>query len=126
MAKVWLIGLDGASVDILEPMMAAGRLPVISGLIGRGASAVLKSNVAPITPQAWASVITGKNPGKHGVFGFVRQAPGRPPEFLSSRSIKAERLWTWFGRAGLTSLVINVPLTYPPEPLHGMMVTGMM
>lgn len=123
---VWLLGLDGATFDILDPMMKAGKLPVIAGLIKAGASGILQSSVVPFTPQAWASVITGNNPGKHGVFGFTRQIPGRPPEFLSLKSIKGDRLWTWFGRAGLRSLVANVPMTYPPEPLNGAMVTGMM
>lgn len=125
-APIWLIGLDGASFDILDPMITEGRLPVIANLLENGASGVLRSNIAPFTPQAWASVITGKNPGKHGVFGFVREMPGCPPEFLSSRSINGDRLWTWFGRGGLSSLVMNVPLTYPPEPLTGKMITGMM
>lgn len=123
---VWLIGLDGASFEILKPMMDAGALPVLSGLIDRGATGVMKSMVAPFTPQAWASVMTGNNPGKHGIFGFTRQLPGQPPEFLNLKSIKGDRLWTWFGQAGLSSLVVNVPLTYPPEPLNGAMITGMM
>lgn len=123
---VWLIGLDGVSFDILQPMIDAGRLPVLADLMMRGTTAILKSNVVPFTPQAWATVITGVNPGRHGVFGFVRQMPGRPPEFLSSKTMRGERLWTWFSRQGLTNLVVNVPLTYPPEPLNGIMITGMM
>jgi predicted AlkP superfamily phosphohydrolase/phosphomutase len=123
---VWLIGLDGASFEVLAPLIEAGRLPVLEGLIKQGASGVLKSSVVPFTPQAWASVITGANPGKHGVFGFVRQQPGRPPEFSSSKTIEGDKLWTWFGRRGLTNLIVNVPLTYPPEPLRGSMITGMM
>jgi predicted AlkP superfamily phosphohydrolase/phosphomutase len=125
-SPVWLIGLDGASFDILEPMMAAGKMPVLQRLIKQGASGILKSTIVPFTPQAWASVATGNNPGKHGVFGFVRQQPGRPPEFSSSKSIKGDKLWTWLSRRRLTSLIVNVPLTYPPEPLEGVMVTGMM
>ena len=124
--KVRLIGLDGASFEILKPMMDAGRLPVLSNLIDKGASGVLRSNTVPFTPQAWTSVITGNNPGKHGVFGFVRQTPGQPPVFLSSRAIRGEKLWSWFSRRGLKSLIVNVPVTFPPEPLNGLMITGMM
>ncbi|MDP1808521.1 MAG: alkaline phosphatase family protein [Actinomycetota bacterium] len=123
---VWLIGLDGVSFDILQPMIDAGRLPTLTDFMTRGTAGILKSNVVPFTPQAWATVITGANPGRHGVFGFVRQMPGRPPEFLSSKTMRGERLWTWFSRRGLKNLVINVPLTYPPEPLNGIMITGMM
>lgn len=125
-SPVWLIGLDGASFDVFQPMIDAGRLPNLGGIIERGATGILRSNEVPFTPQAWATVITGKNPGSHGVFGFVRQMPGRPPEFLNSKAMQGERLWTWFSRRGLKNLVINVPLTYPPEPLNGMMITGMM
>ncbi len=124
--KVWLIGLDGLSFDILEPIFAAGKMPVLQGIMEKGASGVLESSIVPFTPQAWGSVITGNNPGKHGIFGFVRQMPGRQPEFLSSRTLKGDRIWTHLGRAGLKSLVVNVPLTYPPDPLRGTMVTGMM
>lgn len=124
--KVWLIGLDGASFDIFEPMFAAGNLPVLKGLMDRGASGILESSVVPFTPQAWGSVITGNNPGKHGIFGFVRQMPGRPPEFLSSRTLQGDKIWTCLGRSGLESVIVNVPLSYPPDPLNGAMVTGMM
>ncbi len=124
--KIRLIGLDGASFEILKPLMDAGKLPVLANLINKGASGVLRSNTVPFTPQAWASVITGNNPGKHGIFGFVRQTPGEPPVFLSSRAIKGEKLWSWFSRRGLKSLIVNVPVTFPPEPLNGLMVTGML
>lgn len=124
--KTWIIGLDGASFEILRPIMDAGKLPVLSGLLKNGASGVLRSTVVPFTPQAWASVMTGNNPGKHGVFGFVRQTPGQPPVFLSSKAIKGDKLWSLFSRRGLKSLVVNVPVTFPPEPLNGSMITGMM
>ncbi len=124
--RVWLIGLDGASFDILEPIFAAGKMPVLKEVMDAGASGILKSSVVPFTPQAWGSVITGNNPGRHGIFGFVRQMPGRPPEFLSSRTLQGDKLWMWLGRRGLKSMVVNVPLTYPPDPLNGVMVTGMM
>lgn len=124
--RVWLIGLDGASFDIFEPLFEAGKLPVLKKIIDTGASGVLKSTLVPFTPQAWGSVITGNNPGKHGVFGFVRQMPGRPPEFLNSRALKGDKLWALLGRKGLRSVIVNVPLTYPPDPVNGAMVTGMM
>ena len=123
---IWLIGLDGASFDILQPMFDAGKLPVLAGLMRDGASGILKSSMAPFTPQAWATVMTGLNPGRHGVFGFVREMPGVPPEFLSLNSMKGERIWTRLGRSGRQSLIMNVPLTYPPEPLSGRLISGMM
>ncbi len=124
--RVWLIGLDGASFDILEPIFAAGKMPVLKKVMDTGASGILRSTIVPFTPQAWGSVITGNNAGRHGIFGFVRQMPGQAPEFLSSRTLQGDKLWTRLGRGGLKSLVVNVPLTYPPDPLNGSMVTGMM
>ena len=65
-----LIGLDGATFDILCPMMDQGRMPNLKGMIERGASGVLMSTMPPITAAAWTTFMTGKGPGKHGIFDF--------------------------------------------------------
>ena len=67
-----LIGLDGATFDILRPMMDQGRMPNLKGMIERGASGVLMSTIPPITPAAWTTFMTGKGPGKHGIVHFAR------------------------------------------------------
>ena len=75
--KVLVIGLDGATLDIIKPMVEAGRLPTFASFIQEGVWGKLRSTVLPVTPPAWTSFMTGKNPGKHGIFGFFVNSPGK-------------------------------------------------
>jgi predicted AlkP superfamily phosphohydrolase/phosphomutase len=67
---VIVIALDGATFDLLDPWLDEGVLPTLARLIAGGVSGRLSSTLPPITAPAWASFMTGKNPGKHGVFDF--------------------------------------------------------
>jgi predicted AlkP superfamily phosphohydrolase/phosphomutase len=117
MSKVFLLGLDGATWDILEPLMAEGRLPNLQRLRLGGASGTLNSVFPPLSPVAWTGVMTGKNSGKHGVYEFVQHdhdpMGGR---VNSSRSIRAELVWEIAGRAGKATVAGGVPMSYPPRP----------
>jgi predicted AlkP superfamily phosphohydrolase/phosphomutase len=107
--------------------MDAGFLPNLKDLLARGAKGVLRSTDPPTTPPAWTSVLTGVNPGKHGIFDFrdsFHRDPRRP--LVSSRSMKAPRIWQILNAAGLRTAIMNVPITFPPEPLDGFMISGMM
>ena len=73
--RVLVIGLDGATFDVLLPLARAGRLPALAALIARGTSAPLRSVFPPVTAPAWASFMTGKNPGKHGIYEFLYRQP---------------------------------------------------
>jgi len=122
-----LLGLDGATYDLLDPWMEAGILPHLKGLLARGAKGVLRSTDPPTTPPAWTSVLTGVNPGKHGIFDFresFHRDPRRP--LVSSRSMKAPRIWQILNAAGLRAAIMNVPITFPPEAVDGFMISGMM
>ena len=77
MAKVLIIGLDGATWRVLEPWARAGRLPHLAALMARGTWGTLRSTVPALTLPAWSSLTTGRNPGAHGVFAFRRLAPDR-------------------------------------------------
>ncbi|MHC4698200.1 MAG: alkaline phosphatase family protein, partial [Planctomycetota bacterium] len=70
--RVLIIGLDGATFDVLDPMMAEGRMPRLKQVIESGASGVLRSTIPPITPAAWTTFLTGKQPGTHGIIDFER------------------------------------------------------
>ena len=67
-----IIGLDGATFDVLKPLMAEGRMPRLKEAIAAGASGLLRSTVPPITPAAWTTFLTGKNPARHGIIDFER------------------------------------------------------
>ncbi|MBN1423081.1 alkaline phosphatase family protein [Candidatus Fermentibacteria bacterium] len=126
-SKCILLGLDGATYDLLDPWMEEGILPHLKSLLSRGAKGVLRSTDPPTTPPAWTSVLTGVNPGKHGIFDFrdsYHRDPRRP--LVSSRSMRAPRIWQILNAAGLRAAIMNVPITFPPEPLDGFMISGMM
>jgi predicted AlkP superfamily phosphohydrolase/phosphomutase len=123
--RLLLLGLDGATFDVLLPLVEAGRLPVLAELIRRGSHATLASTIPPITPTAWTTVFTGKNPGKHGIYDFQELDPAtyaRRPVHVDRHREKT--LWELLGEGGRRSIVLDVPFTYPPRPLNGLMITG--
>ena len=73
--QVLIIGLDGATFDLIKPWVATGQLPTFKHLMDTGTRGNLESTIPPITPPAWTSFMTGMNPGKHGVFNFTEYHP---------------------------------------------------
>ncbi len=112
---------------MIDPLLAAGRLPNLHRLLERGTSARLRSTVIPISSAAWCSAVTGKHPGQTGVFSFFEGVPGSyEVRLIDSRSNRATPVWRTLARRRLRSLVLGVPVTYPPEPIPGIMVAGML
>jgi predicted AlkP superfamily phosphohydrolase/phosphomutase len=124
--KAFIIGLDGATFRVLDPLIAAGRLPTFASIIKQGVRGVLHSTAPPNSPVGWSSLMTGKNPGKHGVFGFFSIVPGQYELALSSGShIRSQTLWELVSVSGQRVAVVNMPYTYPPRPVSGVIVSGM-
>jgi len=124
-----VIGLDGATWDVLERWVRDGTMPNLARLRRNGAWGVLASSIPPITAAAWSTFMTGKRPGKHGVYHFINlfeQTENQVPELVSSRSIQAPALWDILGHHGRQVVLVNIPLTYPPRPVNGVMVTGLL
>ncbi|MCX5885189.1 MAG: alkaline phosphatase family protein [Proteobacteria bacterium] len=125
--KVIVIGLDGATFDLLLPWINEGILPVMANLLKQGAWGGLESTIPPLTPPAWASFITGKNPGKHGIFDFRGPVNDNLERLLiSSRSIRSRKLWEIVNAHKRRVGIINIPVTYPPEEVDGFMISGML
>ncbi len=100
-------------------------MPVLRGLVERGASGVLRSTTPPVTFPAWSSFMTGVNPGKHGIFDFTRRLPGTYEiAFVSSRDRRVPTIWQLLSEAGRRVAVLGVPTTYPPEAVNGIVVGG--
>ena len=124
--RVLIVGLDGATWAVLRPLMQAGRMPRLRAAVEGGASGVLHSTIPPITPAAWTTFLTGKQPGSHGIIDFERYDPtSNRLRFNSTRCLDHVRnLWQIAGEAGLKVGSVNVPMTYPPVPVNGFMVSG--
>jgi len=125
--KAFLLGLDGATFDLLRPWLEAGHLPHLARLTQQGVWGELESTRPPTTAPAWVACVTGVNPGKHGVFDFHESPfldPRRP--LISSRSVRAPTLWQILTHHGRQVGLLNVPVCYPPEAVDGFVVGGMM
>ena len=126
-APLLVIGLDGATHRLVDPLLAAGEMPELARLMAAGCHGVLRSTFPPLTPPAWSSFMTGKNPGKHGVMGFRGRPTGyQSGDWISSRNVRARTLWDIVGEAGKTVGAINVVPSYPVRPVNGFMVACMM
>lgn len=122
-----MIGLDGAAWHLLDDLIERGVMPRLQALRDRGASGTLRSTVPTYTPPAWTSAVTGVNPGRHGVYGFVTgNAQSEHQELVHSGVIKSPTLWEVANAQGARAGIYNLPLTYPPRRVDGWMVSGMM
>lgn len=125
--KVFIVALDGATFDLIEPWAAAGHLPHLKKLMDHGAWARLVSTQPPITGAAWTSFQTGVQPGRHGVFDWLARKDGSyqlAP--VSSHSIRREILWEYLSRHGKRVGVMGVPVSYPARPVNGFMLTDLL
>jgi predicted AlkP superfamily phosphohydrolase/phosphomutase len=122
---VLIVGWDGADWDILDPLIDRGDLPTLGALIGRGQRGVSRSCLPSHSWAAWPTFLTGRDPAGHGVFDILEYRPGASRRLpVSSASILAP---TWPARlsaAGRTTLLVNVPLTYPPPAIRGVAIAG--
>jgi predicted AlkP superfamily phosphohydrolase/phosphomutase len=121
-----VIGLDGATFDLIKPWAAAGYLPTLARLMREGAYGTLQSTLPPMTAPAWTSFATGTNPGKHGLYDWVAREPGSY-RFTPVTAVDghAPTLYSLLSGAGRRVCALNIPMTYPPLPLAGVMVSGL-
>ncbi len=123
--KLLIIGIDGATFDLILPWVEAGHLPNLERLISSGVHGELASTLPPVTSPAWPTFMTGCNPGKHGVFDFIQPA-GSDFSLVNATKIKQPTVWQRLSAAGYRVGVLNVPVTYPPQPLNGFMISGIL
>jgi predicted AlkP superfamily phosphohydrolase/phosphomutase len=125
MPRVLLIGWDGADWRILDPLLEAGLLPNLQALIDRGARGVLRSTIPTHSWSAWPSFLTGVEPADHGVYDILENVPGTHRQLpVTYRSIKERTMLADLTAAGKRTLMINVPLTFPPPQIEGELIAG--
>ncbi len=144
--KAFIIGIDGMDAGMTERLMRSGKLPHLSALAAAGTYSRLQSTNPAESPVAWASLMTGSNPGRTGLFGFLKRDtstyqpqyapttfvqgttllnlfPLRHPQYIHHRS--GIPFWDVLSRNGLRSAVLWCPETFPPDDLEGVMLSGM-
>jgi predicted AlkP superfamily phosphohydrolase/phosphomutase len=127
LGRTLVVGLDGATFDIIRPLVSEGRLPYLARALETGFSAVLKSTIPPVSAPAWTSFRTGKNPGKHGVYDFTGFKPNSyERQVVNSSYVRSKGMEHLTSEAGKNVVMINVPFTYPPYRVNGVMVSGLL
>ena len=123
--KIFVISLDGATFDVINPLVRQGYMPKIEAVLPSSVSAQLESVIPPVTAPAWTSFMTGKHPSKHGIFDFARF---RPTDYSwainNAQNIQSKTLWQILSEKGKRVVVLNLPYTYPPYPVNGVLVSG--
>lgn len=123
--RVAVFGIDGATLDVIEPMAKAGELPAFSRILSEGFCGSMQTTYPPLTAPAWTSLMTGLQPRNHGMFDFFERRPGtydRKLVYPSHHGVTT--LWRHLSRHDRKSYVINVPMTYPPEEINGELIGG--
>ena len=123
MQKTAIVGIDGGTWTLLDPWIREGNLPNLGKMKLEGVSAKMESVIPPVTPPAWTTAFTGVLPGKHNIFSF--HTFGDAMRVTTSHDRKAPGLWQIANSHGLRTIVLNVPYTYPPDAVNGIMVSGM-
>ncbi|RKD89153.1 alkaline phosphatase family protein [Halopiger aswanensis] len=118
-----LVGIDAGCLPVFERLFDAGKIPTIERLCTDGVAAPLESQIPPWTPSAWPSIYTGVNPGKHGVVGFVGY-DGYDWHVTSNDDVREHPLWTLLDRHDRSSVVVNAPVTHPPDEFDGAVLPG--
>lgn len=125
--RVVVIGIDGASWDYVLPLIQAGELPSLARMRREGASGRLRSVECHFTPPGWTTMFTGVLPERNGIYSFGNWDPQRRTFVkVNSNDVVAPEVWDVASRAGRTVAVVGVPVTYPPHPVNGVMVSGIM
>lgn len=132
--KLIILGFDGMSPEVMEPMMRGGELPNFSELMRSGSYERLATTNPSQSPVAWAAFATGKNPGENGIFDFITRDPKTYKLSLSisdvknsspRRVLKGKAFWQYTSEARIPTFIIDCPLTFPPQRIYGRMLSGM-
>ena len=130
---VLVIGIDGGTWDVLGPLARRGVMPTLARVLDEGAHGELTSVIPWYTVPGWTSLMTGANPGRHGLLHWVRSDPSDYWEsrragrgFTASTDLIVPTFWDVAGAAGKKVAVVNMPMTYPAWQVNGVMVTGLL
>jgi predicted AlkP superfamily phosphohydrolase/phosphomutase len=122
--RLFILGLDGSPLPLLRRLMEAGDLPNLARAFQGGSAVEMNSSLPDVSAVAWTSINTGKNPGKHGIYGFVDRKPGSMSmEIMTATHVRSRNIWELVSDAGLQAIAINVPLSFPPQHIHGVVIS---
>jgi len=121
--KVIIIGLDGSTWNVLNPLIKDEKLPNFDFLLKKGSSGILESTVPPVTGCAWLSMATGLNPGKSGVIDFLKKDDNFGLTPVNSSDFRNKSIWDLLSENGIKCLILDYPMLYPAYPLNGAIIS---
>jgi predicted AlkP superfamily phosphohydrolase/phosphomutase len=122
--KAFVFGIDGGDWEVVEPLMASGRLPHLAAFHQRAAHGPMTCTQPAHTAPGWASLVSASYPGKHGIFQFFdTQEPSYRARVTSSFDLGMSDMFAWFNDQGWRVGAVNVPMSHPPRPLQGFQIT---
>lgn len=124
MKRVLVIALQEVTRDLMDPWVKQGLLPNIAALMQAGTSGYVRAEAPLITPQNWANILTGVDVGQHGIFDFWQRGGDGIFRETSPAALQAQPIWTRLRGTGLRSTLLNVPMTWPPPEIDGVVVAG--
>lgn len=123
-SRLFILGLDGSPLPLLQRLMQAGDLPNLARVFETGSAIEMNSSLPDVSAVAWTSINTGMNPAKHGIYGFVNRKPGSETiDVMTSAHTKAKTIWELVSDAGRRAVAVNVPLSYPPQRINGVVIS---
>ncbi len=123
--RLLLLGFDGVPYTEVLSLMEAGELPHMRRLADEGSLVQMDSVVPTVSSVAWSCFMTGCNPGRHGIFGFIDRNPGSYEVYLpNAQNMTAPTLWEHLSGVGKRVFVMGIPMTFPPKPVNGILVSG--
>jgi len=121
-----VIGLDAATFDVIDPMIEAGELPNLARMFTSGSRGVLRSTTHPLTTQAWTTMLTGVNAGRHGMWDFTeRDTTGYRLRVVNGSYRQAPAIWDRLTTADRKVGIVNVPFTWPAQEVQGFFIAGL-
>lgn len=128
-SKLFILGIDGATFDIINPLLGGGELPHMQRVIERGVHGILRSTIPSLSAPAWVAFMTGKNPGHYGSYHFRKINVDTYDniynlDLINSSAFSGDTVFDYLGRMGYRVGMTTIPVTYPPWELNGFMISG--
>jgi len=123
--RVFILGLDGTPFGLMQSMFERGIMKNLGEIAARGSIHPMATTIPDVSSVAWTTFMTGVNPGKHGIFGFMDLKPGTYTTFFpNTANVRAPTIWQRLGQEGKRSVIVNMPSTYPAKEMDGALVAG--
>jgi predicted AlkP superfamily phosphohydrolase/phosphomutase len=122
--KVLILGIDGGSLEVIEPLVEQGLLPNLGSLLSQSLRGTTTTTWPAHTAPGWSTFVTGRQPGGHGVYQFFgTQERDYGARLTGTGDFGCSTIWEWFAQQGWSAGLVNVPMSHPPRELPGYQVT---